>query len=128
MKRFQSAFFLAVNLLAPVSNVTADDKDVAAILDKAMKALGGEEKLSKLEAVTWKTRGVMKISFQGPERFKFTDELTIAGLDRLKSNKDFGGVKTAARIGFKGFAFNRKQEVIEFKVLRKVDPSSFCPR
>ena len=39
--------------------------------------------------------------------------------------KDFGDIKTAARIEFKSVGFNRKLEVIEFKVLEKVDPSSF---
>jgi len=255
MKRFHIAFFLAVNLLAPVSNVTADDKDVAAILDKAMKALGGEDKLSKIEAVTWKTTGWMNMLFQGAEHFKCTGELTIAGLDRSRSElimldpggaklrirsilngdnawlswgdvplkptrhapglkrsvflamipvtlaplkdprfkievggdekvgnrpavvlnvtcpdgetikvsfdkesglplkavgkalliddpdmdldvtqemiysnyKDFGGIKTAAQVDFKSDGFNRKLEVIEFKVLKQVDPSSFSP-
>jgi hypothetical protein len=255
MKRFHSAFFLAVNLLAPVSNVTADDTDVAAILDKAMKALGGEDKLSKIEAVTWKTTGWMNMLFQGPEHFKCTGVLTIAGLDRSRSElimlgpggdklrirsilngdnawlswddvplkptqhapglkrslclamipvtlaplkdprfktvvggdekvgnrpavilnvtcpdgetikvsfdkesglplkavgkalliddpnmnldvtqemiysnyKDFGGMKTAAQIDFKSDGFNRKLEVIEFKVLKQIDPATFSP-
>jgi hypothetical protein len=255
MKRFHIAFFLAVNLLALVSNATADDKDVAAILAKAMKALGGEEKLSKIEAVTWKTTGWMNMLFQGPEHFKCTGELSIAGLDRSRSEltmldsggnrgtirsvlngdnawldwgdgpkptrhapglkrslylamipvtlaplkdprfkikvdgdekvgnrpavvlnvtcpdgetikvsfdkesglplksvgkallfddvahnldvtqeviysnyKDFGGIKTAGQIDIKSPGFNRKLEVIEFKVLKPVDPSLFAPR
>jgi hypothetical protein len=100
MKRFHSAFFLAVNLWAPMSTVTADDKEVAAILDKAVKALGGEDKLSKIEAVTWKTAGWMNMLFQGPEHFKCTGELTIAGLDRLRSELimlDSGGDKLRIR-------------------------------
>jgi hypothetical protein len=253
MRQSHSAFCVAVILLATVSTATADDKEVAAIIDKAMKALCGEEKLSKIEAVTWKTRGELKISFQGPEQFALIGELTIAGLDRSKSEdiflgpggdkqrirsvlngenawhsvgdgpleatqhaaglkrnlflaiipvtlaplkdprfkvevagdekvgvrlavilkvtcpdgeiirvsfdkesglplkavgkalfiddpamnldmnqemiysdyKDFGDIKTAARIEFKSVGFNRKLEVIEFKVLEKVDPSSF---
>jgi hypothetical protein len=70
---------------APVSNATADDREVAAILHNAMKAMGGEDKLSKIEAVTWKTTGWMNMLFQGPEHFKCTGELTIAGLDRSRS-------------------------------------------
>jgi hypothetical protein len=85
MRRFHSAFFVAVVLLAPVSIATADDREVAAILSKAMKALGGEDKLSNIEAVTWKTTGWMNMLFQGPEHFKCTGELTIAGLDRSRS-------------------------------------------
>jgi hypothetical protein len=254
MRRFHSAFFVAVVLLAPVSIASADDREVAAILSKAMKALGGEDKLSKIEAVTWKTKGWMNMLFQGLEHFKCTSELTIAGLDRrselfmlhsggdsgkirsvlngddawldwgdgpkptqhapglkrslylamipvtlaplkdprfkigvggdekvgdrpavvlnvtcpdgetikvsfdkesglplkavgkallfddaahnldmkqemIYSNyKDFGGIKTAAQIDIKSDFFNRKLEVIEFKVLKKVDPSLFSSR
>jgi hypothetical protein len=255
MRRFHSAFFTAVVLLAPVSNATADDREVAAIVNKAIKALGGEDKLSKIEAVTWKTTGWMNMLFQGPEHFKCTGELTIAGLDRSRSElimfdsggnkgrirsvlngdnawldwgegpkptrhapglkrslylamipvtlaplkdprfkigvggdekvgdrpavvlnvtcpdgetikvsfdkesglplkavgkasliddaafnldftleviyskyKDFEGIKTATQIDFKGQLFNRKLEVIEFKVLKPVDPSLFAPR
>jgi hypothetical protein len=256
MRLFHSAFFVAVILSAPVSSATADDREVAAILHKAMKAMGGEDKLSKIEAVTWKTTGWMNMLYQGPEHFKCTGELTIAGLDRSRSElimldpggdklrirsvlngdnawlswgdaplkptrhapglkrslclamipvtlaplkdprfkievggdekvgdrpavvlnvtcpdgetikvsfdkesglplkavgkalliddpdmnldvsqemiysnyKDFGGIKTAAQIDFKSDGFNRKLEVIEFKVLKQVDPSSFSPR
>ena len=254
MRRFHSAVFVAVVLLAPVSIASADDGEVAAILSKAMKALGGEDKLSNIEAVTWKTTGWMNTLYQGPAHFKLTDEVTIAGLDRSRSElileagggkartisvlngdnawldcgdgpkptrhapglkrslylamipvtlaplrdqrfkiesgrdekvgdrpaavlnvtcpdgetikvsfdkesglplkaagkaslfddaalnldftleviyskyKDFGGIKTATQIDFKGELFNRKLEVIEFKVLKKVDPSLFSSR
>jgi hypothetical protein len=69
----------------PSSLATAADKEVATILDKATKALGGEEQLSKIEAVTWKITGWMNMLFQGAEHFKYTGALTIAGLDRLES-------------------------------------------
>lgn len=256
MRRFQRAFCLAVILVAPLSTATADDQAVAAIVDKAVKALGGADRLSKIESVTWKFKGYMNMLFQGPEHFKYTGELTIAGLDRSRSEivmldpggdnhsiisilngdkawltwgdraakatqhaaglkrnlyfalipvtlaplkdprfkvevagdekvggrlavilkvtcpdgeilkvsfdkenglpvkavgkaillddpdmnldanqemifsdyKDFGGVKTAARIDFKSKGFNRRLEVIEFKVLEKVDPSSFASK
>jgi hypothetical protein len=39
--------------------------------------------------------------------------------------KDVEGIKTAARIDFKGGGFNRTLEDIEITVLEKVDPSSF---
>jgi hypothetical protein len=255
MRQLHRTFFVAVVLLAPVSIATADDREVAAILSKAMKALGGEDKLSKIEAVRWKTTGWMNTLYQGPEHFKYTCELTIAGLDRSRSEltmldlggnsgtirsvlngdkawldwgdgpkptqhapglkrslylamipvtlaplkdprfkikvdgdekvgnrptavlnvtcpdgetikvsfdkesglplkavgkaqffddaalnldvtqemiysnfKDFGGIRTAAQIDFKTDGFNRRLEVIEFKVLKQVDPSLFSPR
>jgi hypothetical protein len=100
MRRCHSAFCVAVVLLAPVSIATADDREVAAILSKAMKALGGEDTLSKIEAVTWKTTGWMNMLFQGPEHVKCTGELTIAGLDRSRSELtmfDSGGEKLRIR-------------------------------
>ena len=40
MRRFHSAFFAAVVRLAPVSNATADDREVAAIVSKATRPWG----------------------------------------------------------------------------------------
>jgi hypothetical protein len=70
----------------------ADDKDVKAILDKAIKALGGEQNLSKLKAATWKANG--KITFNG-EDHEFTSTATLQGLDHYRSEfeGDFGGNK-----------------------------------
>ena len=124
MRRFHSAFFVAVVLLAPVSIATADDREVAAILSKAMKALGGEDKLSKIEAVTWKTTGWMNMLFQGPEHFKCTGELTIAGLDRSRSELimlDSGGNKRQDQI-----RPERRQRVARLGRRSKADTA--CPR
>ena len=48
--------------------------------------------------------------------------------DERKKRKDFGGIKAAAQIDIKSDGFNRKLEVIEFKVLKPVDPSLFSSR
>jgi hypothetical protein len=71
---------------------TADDKDVSAILDKAIKALGGEEKLSKVKAASWKTKGT--ISFGGNDN-EFSGASTVQGLDHFRSTfeGEFGGNK-----------------------------------
>ena len=54
-------------LAAAVSHVgapsRADESQVNQVLDKAIKALGDEEKLSKAEAFTWKSKG--KITIEG---------------------------------------------------------------
>src|SRR5262249_16154655 len=70
----------------------ADDKDPKAILDKAIKALGGEENLAKAKAATWKAKG--KISFGGNDN-EFTSKSTIEGLDHYRSEfeGEFGGNK-----------------------------------
>jgi hypothetical protein len=50
---------LVSGLAGPVRG--ADDKEVQAVLDKAIKALGGAEKLGAVKAFTWKAKD--KISF-----------------------------------------------------------------
>src|SRR5262245_26403265 len=68
---------------------SADD-DAHAVVDKAIKALGGEAKLKKAKAMTWKTKG--KIIFGG-NASEFTSQTTVAGLDRLRNEfeSEFGG-------------------------------------
>src|SRR5436309_8368867 len=52
MKRFYGAALIAACAVAP-----AIAQEPTAVVDKAIQAMGGEEKLSKAEAVTWKARG-----------------------------------------------------------------------
>ena len=52
MRRFHATFLVVVVFFAPSSRATAADKEVAAILDKATKALGGEGKLSNTGAIS----------------------------------------------------------------------------
>jgi hypothetical protein len=65
-------------------------KEATAVLDKAIKAMGGEEKLGKAKAVSWKGKG--KLSFGGNEN-PFTSETTLQGLDHMRSafEADFMG-------------------------------------
>lgn len=93
MKRYFGAVVATLFVLGlGTSARAADDKDAAAILDKAIKALGGEEKLSKIKAATWKYKGT--ITFNGEDN-KFTSMATMRGLDHLRSEFDgeFGGNK-----------------------------------
>jgi truncated hemoglobin YjbI len=60
----------------------ATDQAAKAVLDRAIKALGGEEKLTKaLKGCTWKTRGVLSIA--GSEG-QISTESTLAGLDKYR--------------------------------------------
>jgi hypothetical protein len=85
---------LAVALVFALSGPgrTADAADTNAILNKAIKAMGGEEKLSKVKAATWKSKGT--ISFGGNDNDVST-EWTVQGLDhfRREFEGDFGGNK-----------------------------------
>ena len=63
MKRLLGAVLAGFLMAILGSPVRADDKDPNAILDKAIKALGGEEKLKKAESISWKSKGT--ITFGG---------------------------------------------------------------
>ena len=56
--------------------------------------------------------------------FTLEDE-EITQENTYSNYKDFGGIKIATRIEIKNGWLNRKQEVTEFKILDKVDPSAF---
>jgi hypothetical protein len=83
---------LALALLAGFSSRgwAADAQDANAVLDKAIKALGGEEKLSKVKMATWKTKGT--ISFGGNDN-EVTSQWTVQGLDHVRQEFEgsFGG-------------------------------------
>jgi hypothetical protein len=82
--------FLGVALAAAFFSISgsparADDEDAKSILDKAIKAIGGEEKLGKVEAFSWKSKGV--VIFNGNEN-ESRNEVTVKGLDHFR--REFG--------------------------------------
>jgi hypothetical protein len=81
MKRFFSGVLLAFVVSGIARTARAEDGKVNSILDKAIKALGGEAKLSKLVAYSTKAKGT--ITFGGNENH-LTSESTVAGLDRFR--------------------------------------------
>jgi hypothetical protein len=92
MIRFLSAALLAVLATGLGGACRAEgDKDTKAVLDKAIKALGGEEKLSKVKAATWKGKGTIHIDGAANA---FTNQVTAQGLDhyRMELDGDFNGV------------------------------------
>jgi len=68
----------------------ADAADPKAVLDKAIQALGGEEKLSKIKAASWTVKGT--ITFNSADN-AFTGRSTVQGLDHFRQEfeGDFGG-------------------------------------
>jgi hypothetical protein len=74
----------AVQALAQVA------REAGPILDKAIKAAGGEKKLAAIKAVSWKGKG--KIFF-GDSENPFTGETTMQGLDHMRGTfeADFMG-------------------------------------
>jgi hypothetical protein len=67
--------------------------DPKGIIDKAIKAVGGEDKLAKAKGFSWKAKG--KIDFGGGNGGEFTSESTVEGLDHFysKFSGEFGGNK-----------------------------------
>jgi hypothetical protein len=78
MRRFLGAVLATALLFVPAR---ADDKDAKSILDKAISALGGEEKLGKVSAFSWKGKGT--ITFDGNEN-EFNSQVTIKDLDHYR--------------------------------------------
>ena len=92
MRRLCAMAMVIVVAFAAAGRVRADDAEVKAVLDKAIKALGGEAKLGKVDAYSVKAKGT--ITFGGNDN-EFTTELTAQGLDRYRSEfeGEFGGNK-----------------------------------
>ena len=90
MKRFLLAGLAILYVTAASSLVRADDKDPMAVLDKAIKAVGGEEKLKKIDAFSWTTKA--DITFNENTNH-FTSHATLQGLDHYRSDLEgeFGG-------------------------------------
>jgi hypothetical protein len=85
---FAGLIALTIGSGAPVP--AADAGDANAILDKAIKALGGEEKLGKIKAVSWKGKGT--ITFNGSDN-AITTQTFVQGIDhtRQEFEGEFGG-------------------------------------
>ncbi len=90
MKRLLGALFAITLATGPAITARADDKDPTAILDKAIKALGGEEKLKKAEAISWKSKGTIRF---GENENEIKTHATAKGLDHYlrESEAEFNG-------------------------------------
>jgi hypothetical protein len=87
MKWFLGAMLATALVSGPAR---ADDQDAKAILDKGIKALGGEEKLGKGGAFSWKAKGT--ITIEGNDN-PISTQSTVQGLDhyRTEFEGEFGG-------------------------------------
>jgi hypothetical protein len=93
VKKFVGAvLFVALVAVLGTKARAEGDKSAGAILDKAIKALGGEEKLSGMKGASWKAKGT--ISFGGSDN-AMTTQSTSQGLDHFRQDfeGDFGGMK-----------------------------------
>jgi hypothetical protein len=94
MTRFFCATIAAMVVLvlvdAGLGQDAKDAKDPAAVVDKAIKAVGGDDKLSKAKAVHWKA--TVKFRF-GENESEGKTEATVQGLDNAQRvfEGEFGG-------------------------------------
>jgi hypothetical protein len=91
MRKLIGPAFATAIVCALASPATAEDnKEVVAVLDKAIKAMGGEEKLAAVKAVTLKVKGKLRIMDNDRE---FSSQGTMEGLDRARQDfqLDSGG-------------------------------------
>ncbi len=88
MRRLIGGTLAAIVTFGLGSALHAEDNPNA-ILDKAITALGGAQKLSSIKAATWTANG--KVNLGG----KFTSHTTVEGLDDFRSEfeTDFNGTK-----------------------------------
>jgi hypothetical protein len=96
--------FLAVGFLAlPFTTaLRADDADAArAVIDKAIKAAGGEEKLAKFKSHTWKNRGTY-YGMGVTDGVPYTANYAVAWPDKFRFEVE-GGFMTLVLDGDKGW-------------------------
>jgi hypothetical protein len=90
MKRLSCLMFTAALLSTTALPALADDKDATAVLDKAIAALGGKEKLAKAGTAMWKTKGTITL---GDNDNPIKTKTVVQGLDkhRAEFEGEFGG-------------------------------------
>jgi hypothetical protein len=101
MRRLSGMALTAAFLFFPLVPARAGDDAAKAVLEKGIKALGGEEKLAKVDAFSIKTKGTY--NFGGNEN-EMTSDAIVKGLDHIKrefGNDNFHGVMVLA--GDKGW-------------------------
>lgn len=91
MTRFLGAVLMTVFVIGPAT-ARSGEQEAKAVVDKAIKAVGGEEKLAKVGSYTWKYKAT--VSFNGNES-EVEGKVTSQGLDHYRNefgNDQFQGV------------------------------------
>jgi outer membrane lipoprotein-sorting protein len=92
MRTLLGAVLASTLSLVVTSSSQAGDSDAKSVVDKAITAVGGAEKLSKIDAFSMKTKGT--VIFNGNEN-DTTNDVTYKGLDHYRrefGNDQFHGV------------------------------------
>jgi len=81
MTRFISAIVATGLVLGTGRLALADEQGAKAVIDKAVKAMGGAEKLGAAKAVVWKSKGKIHINDNDND---FTTKVTAQGSDHFR--------------------------------------------
>ncbi len=102
MRKCICGAFLAAFVLVVAGPARAEEGDAKAVIEKAIKALGGEEKLTKaLKGCTWKTKGTFSLMGNDNE---FTGVGNLQGADHLRTESESSfGKFTLVVAGDKGW-------------------------
>jgi hypothetical protein len=92
MHRLHRAALLCVITVSIALPARADETEAKAVIDKAIKAMGGEERLSGVKAFSAKGKGTLTL--EGTD-IDFGFEMTTQGIDRYRSTfeGEVGGTK-----------------------------------
>src|SRR5262249_17730810 len=82
MKQFLGAMCMAFLFAGLAGSVHGGDAKATDVLDKAIKAIGGQEKLDNIKGVSWKAKGT--IAVMGSDN-PFSVAATAQGIDHLRS-------------------------------------------
>jgi hypothetical protein len=109
MHRFYRATLLCVMTASLAIPARADETEAKAVIDKAIKAMGGEEKLSGVKAFSAKGKGT--IALEGTD-IEFTFEMIAQGVDKYRSTYEgeVGGDKFDGATVLDGDKGWKKQE------------------
>ena len=109
MHQLHRAALLCVMTASVALPARADEKEAKATIDKAIKAMGGEEKLSGVKAFSAKGKGT--VNLDGAD-IDFTFELTAQGIDKYRSayEGEVGGDKFDGATVLDGDKGWKKQE------------------
>jgi hypothetical protein len=114
MKRFSLALCVVVFFIGFGAQARADEAGATAVLDKAIKALGGEAKLAKAGAYSRKGKGTITL---GGNESDITSESTVQGLDHYRNEfeGEFNGNKVQGLVilngdkGWRKFGDNKSE-------------------
>lgn len=81
MTRFMCAALATGLVFALGRPAPADDQEASAVIDKAVKALGGAEKLGAAKALEWKVKGKLYLNDNDNN---FTSKVTTQGIDHYR--------------------------------------------